>query len=456
MNIKLSFLGLLSMSSAYAVWQPYMETTSVDVPGKTVSVLAPFGQHHVATQAFDANHNEVELDTMLFGKELTIGDVYLQSKLAKEAKLQSTAANPTDTLGWLATLSDAKIDIESVQKCFRFGFNGSLTLPKNSNDGVKVILGFSLPFEYYEHHLDVDFPDAELGADSGTGSSDYDVFFANYGTVESFFYRDVIGLKGLVFKEFQRSLGVGATELFGLLDLSNYAHEKIEKMQIGVILGLPTGSEPDSSVVWPIERGSSGAWQLGAISNITWFRNGFFNPFVSCRVLGSFANTISQRVPRKYTFAAGQTMAQTRIIHRSATTTGTSIGMALNTAIDRYETDVPFFADTAIPVERTLGAIFDVKFGNSINYYDKLILNTWYYFHQRLGDTIKVASWAPVGVYNIDVVSARTNQRTHSFGWCVAYPFGIDKLFSIGSQHAIAGKNSPRYHSLFIAFQASF
>lgn len=458
MNKKIVLLSLCIAGifpATAGVWQPYSETTSVDVPGKMISVIAPFVQHHMATQAFDAHHNEVELDAMIFGKEFTIGDVYLLSKLAKESKLQE-AANPQDNSGWLATLSDAKIDIEAVQKCFRFGFNGSVTLPQHGNDGLKVILGFSLPFEYYEHSMDLDFPDSELGANSVTTSSLHSVFLQNYGTVESFFYRDVIGLKGLVFKELQRGLGVGTTQLFALLDLSNYAHEKIEKMQVGVILGVPTGTEPDSSVVWPIERGSSNAVQLGILSNITWAGNRYFNPFFSCRILGNLASTVSQRVPRKYTFAANTSMATAGIINRSATTSGTSTGMLLNTAIDRYETDVPYFADTAIPVDRTLGARFDVKFGNSINYYDKLILNTWYYFHQRLGDKVKAAQGAPAGVYNFDVVTARTNQRTHSFGWDVAYPFGIDKAFSIGSQHAIRGKNSPRYHSVFVAFETSF
>ena len=111
--------------------------------------------------------------------------------------------------------------------------------------------------------------------------------------------------------------------------------------------------------------------------------------------------------------------------------------------------------DRLFPRDGTIEGVFEnitLVLNNNITLNAPITVGSGHFRIKGNGYTVTFSETGSITV----PAGCRTNQRTHSFGWDVAYPFGDDKSFSIGSQHVIRGKNSPRYHSLFITFKTSF
>lgn len=454
-KIKLGML-LCVTSSLFSVWQPIEINVGPTDTTKQGCVLIPRLSHSMGYRAFDSTDNQTSLSGLLFdGATLKFEDVFQFSKMAKNSQVQETT---TDTdiayaTSYFGTLADSKININAKQECSSIVAAGSMTLTKDlGGKGICATVGFVAPFEYRIHKMDVNFTDVNIGTDVVAGATNgaIDEFVTRYADVRSFFDEDVIALKGLVFNELQRSFGIGSTKLYVQFDFKEKAHKHFDAFQIAVVLGLPAGAKPDGNTIWPIERGGSGSTQLGAQFNASWVVSGKVKAFVTMDIMKRFKIDTYMRVPKKKVVAAGVAFSASDIIANSNLD-----AFATRVAIDAYETSRPYFADQRVLTERRLGAILNVKGGIDVDA-GPFGFSSWYHFMFKQTDKVTIHKDAPSGTYNTSPATVNTKQRRHSLGWQATYPLGDNANFGIGSEHVVAGRSTPQYHTLFLNFISTF
>lgn len=456
-KVTLFLLGALGCRETFAGWQP-TPRIGVDMdPTKFMYVVAPYFRTDLAYKAFDANKHSIGLDAFVFGKPaVQIKDVFLASKLAG---LDDTTLS---TSNYLSLLSTATMSMELDQTRNMFSLEWSLNVALGDSD-VLLTSGVTVPVEYYEQTIDIEYIGASLGTTFAGGPTDPGFFFTLYPDMDGFFQTEVLSPKGLVLKDFQRSLGIGSVRLFSMLDFSNYWAESVERLQIGFVAHLDAPQTENANIVWPIERGL-GATYVGGFGQVYLNFTSFLQPFIIAEVTGAVAKNMMMRVPQLKTVTAAQVAAVATFGSSNILCSSNLTGTVIDVPFEMYDSTVPFFADQALLVRRRRGALQTVKFGNRFDFASKAFLDVWYEHAHRMADKItrsdKAAGSTATNVYNFNVVTQNTRNSYHILGWQMIYGFqdGVvdGAKITLGTQHVMKGKSAPQYHTAFMQLEFGF
>ncbi|MCF7900039.1 hypothetical protein K9K77_00885 [Candidatus Babeliales bacterium] len=472
MKKNILVIGML-LSAAFplgAVWQPLDSKVIETRDNERGCMVFPTMEYSWAYNAHDNNKNQQGLDKLLFGQVITLGNLFLPSKLANEGKLKSTAGGAADNYyqdAYLGTLANTELNIDAEQQQYRFAVNGAWTFNKEL-EGQHVLwtCGFHLPIEYYEHTMNMTLSKIDIGTSArytGEVTSDsvggHPEFLQRYADAWDFFSDEVLLARGLLLDQHQRSFGIGSVKLYSMLDWKNFANYKsIDAVQLAFVLGLPSSTNPDGNTIWQIERGSSNTVQMGAQAHLAFNMGECCNAYFTVSAMGHAASNVKQRVPKKMTGAIAERLNEdVEIAFFGHGTTGTKLGSALylSAAIDEYDTVIPFFAQSNILTRRHLGAKINATFGVKADA-GPFVFDAWYTLYYKQKDSAKVHPDAPAGTYNIDLTTERTNETRNTFGWSSTYGLQEGATLSIGTQHVFKAQNSPQYHTVFITFGSTF
>jgi hypothetical protein len=460
-KVVVFLLGALGCQEAFAGWQP-MPRIGVDMdPTKFVYVVAPYFVSDIAYKAFGNDKHSIGLDKFVFGKTVQIKDVFLASRIAGLGDTNVNAGS------YLSLLSTTTMVMEASQHRDMFSVEWSLNTALGSSD-VLLTTGITVPFEYYEQDINVEYEGAALGSDYSTTpitTTNPGFFFTKYPDMDGFVQTEILDPKGLSLKNFQRSFGVGAIRLFSMLDFSNYWTEATKRLQIGFVAHLDAPQTENANIVWPIERGL-GATYVGGFAQVYLNFNAFLKPFIVAEVTGAVAKNMLMRVPVLKTVTGAQAAAN--ITFGNADVLSGTFNTSLVTApFSFYDSSVPFFSDETLLVRRRRGALQLVKFGNSFDLGGIAQLDVWYEHAHRMQDKITRSSKADPttesNTYDFEVVTRNTRNSYHIFAWQMIYGFqdSVDDGFegakiTLGTQHVIKGKNAPQYQSAFVQLEFGF
>ncbi|MCA9770715.1 hypothetical protein KC460_05080 [Candidatus Dependentiae bacterium] len=429
------------------------------------------------------NDNQLRpLSCVIFGKEFTIQDIFLASKLSNDNKMRNAnidALNPIRPGGssnvpfgnyrsdqYLAALAPTKVNIEAEQRnlCTNLGVTYNFFWDKEET--VVGSIGANVPIKSSLHLMDLDFSEGtllfqNLPLGDDTAQTLLTQFFKDFINVKDFFERAVLGSKGLKFHNRQRKVGVGDVSIYCLADWGHYL-DYMDALQLGVNVVLPSGNKRKGDKVWEVELGNGGAVQVeGSVTMLFNSPSPVFNPVVRLAGQVSVPLTAPRRVPKLRKQANDPTSVTPRVLIREfedlLVPIETFRGYYHLDPFEEYDSSVLEFADLAVKTRVRYGSQFLISVGNY--FYNVMNLGlrfgAFYDFMHKGKDSICTVCDSP-RLFNTCLLEERTNQRFHRFGWNMTYKFDNMVEINTGSQHILAGRNIPRTHEMYISVVAVF
>jgi hypothetical protein len=434
-------------------------------------------------RSFNDSGNSCSLADLVFGKQITVQDIFLLSRLSREAKVSISQSNfpgvfqrppvSSATFGiygsdqFLGLLAPMQIKIGAERRELGADISSMYRLWVGKSKRFNLTTGLTLPLKSVTHIMDISFLNAKLpiqpggnivtGSTANISTNPIAQFFNCFGSLEDFVIRGIFGeIKGICFDERQHKIGVGDLNLFTFVDMAGYVNDalctdRINSTQLGVAFILPTGNKDNGTRVWEPILGNGGAFQIDLFGQLM-IRGAvkYINP--SLRLVGSFSVPYTNnhvRVPA--------------VVTNSAITAATNIpglrsfGCTLESSsfvqpFQELDSTIPMLADNRVAARIHYGSQVIVGLGNIM--YDLFNTGTrlalYYEFLAKQEDTVEVKCASPDGlVFNTCELTNRTSRRAQTFSWNLTYEFASGVELNIGSLNIFGGKNVPRYRDIF-------
>lgn len=415
-----------------------------------------------ASKAYSCNRCCAPLANLVFGKEFTLRDIFLLAKLSDDDKLHIVPSGaPMPPFGnardeqYLALLASTQIDIDAEFREFIFNLGAAYRLPLGDEEQYYATFGINVPVKSRRHFMDLNLVGGALFGERSQLDSTLEQFFKDFSSIEDFFARAVLAPKGLLFEERQQKGGIGDVSLYTSVDVGGYFNH-VDGLQFGVNAVLPTAHKRCDKYVWEIELGNGGAFQFEAFANVL-FNSGscYFNPTFLLSGQVSSAFCAQRRIPKRKIQSVEGLLADNPAILLPVFTQYRS------DPFNEYDSSVLHFADQTVCARVKQGS--RVLFGIG-NYFHEIFkrrfrLGVFYYFIAKGQDSVEIKQDAKCpleGEFNTCLLQECTRERSHSFGWNLAYKFYDLCEFNVGSQHTVAGLNVPRSHDFFVSVVAVF
>ena len=435
------------------------EVTGCALQKRWITNISVYGNS--VYDAFDSCGKVVPLSCLLFGS-FKIEDIFLLSKLSGEGKIYLIDAcilNPEyRNIKWdqyLAYIAPFRVNMVTCAQ--EKGANFGAIYRFGCNDDKRVIygLGFNVPIISRSHIIDLNFIGVDQKKNGFTDAQlDFVVsdFNKQYLDIYDFFCREILGPKGLCFKERQNKLGVGDISFFALFDIARL-FERIDGLQINLDFTVPTGGKYKGRNIWEVVLGNGGACQLGlSVDGLMKTCNNFFNPSVSMGGKFAFEFSSCRRVPK---LKSSDVLPGQKLVDVQDLIVPVFKAYSVRPFCE-YDTCVKDFADQAFRTKTKLGSIFYFSLGNYFyNLFKKSFkLNIFYDFLYKGKDRVKVC--AKSGIFNTGLLEKCTDIKTHQISWNLGYlsDYGVEVNF--GSKHIVAGKNYPKINEFFVSLIANF
>jgi len=423
--------------------------------------------HALDFHGFNSCGQSVPLSTMLFGK-LRIMDVFLLSKLSYDSKLymedmilplaNSRAIRNRREDQYLAYLAPFNILIDAERREKWVDFGAFYRFGLGQEEEVICSVGFNVPVKSSTHIMSMDLAGVDLRNHGFTDGDNGDIQFVlgdfkkHFIDVMDFFKRVILDPKGLRFSERQHKVGVGDISLFTFFDL-NRLTKKVDGLQVGLDLVLPSGNKHKGCEVWEVILGNGGAFQLGFSANALFKTSKkYFNPSIGLGGKVSFEFESCRRVPKLKTNSAEEQIL--------AEDVGELIVPVFNSHYVRkfaeYDSCIHYFADQTATTKTKLGGIAFLSLGNYFyNVFKEAFRLAFFYdFFYKARDNVYVC--AKDGIYNTCALEEYTDMHANQISWNLAYVSKVGVEVNAGSKHVLGGKNFPKTHSLFASIVANF
>lgn len=413
--------------------------------------------HQCATSGFDCRGESTDLATVIFDtSKIILQDIYLASKLSRNGYFTLPGNAPSfgndPDQQYLSNLADSHISIAAKASATMGLFRAYLPytlMRRDEHDALIGGVGIEIPVISKEHLMLTQMitGNFEYSVSYTMGQTTTGQFFNDYGPdFSTFFYKGVLGPKGLTLKQVQRKTGIGDILLYGGLVYERMLNNQLHLFTAALQLTTPSGSKRSGAYVWEPELGNGGATLLGI--EAAWYLPPLMPcvaPYViaNCTLVSSFQ--AQRRVPR-YTSNPQTVLMPSRF--------------RLYTLAPFSSTDstVTEFADQAIPVRALPTNRGSITFGNcwvGLFSAQSLLFTTITYAGQSS------TSYSPLYTLSNDyfdtpALERHSAFRRFSFSWQLQLPFHHEALFTCGSSHIITGRNVPRFDTIECALQIPF
>jgi hypothetical protein len=454
---------------------------------------------------FNCEGCSAPLSGLVFGKcPITFKDIYLFSKLSDDNMVRIMNCNAlapergdfpigrdgkpfgafrddlyTTLLAPVQLRIDGEVREYGILPSFIFHFDvGQAEL-------FSISLGATVPFKTKQHIMDIYFENGELFRagfvpDTTQMETSIGQFYRDYTDVEDFFYRAILGPKGLMFEGNQLTTGLGDISVFGIVEYHN--HHDVE---CGVNFIFPTAAKGKQCNLWEPVLGNGGAFQFDPFIQALFTTSvPYVNPFI--RIVGEFSAKISNYATRAPTLVSND---QRQMVHKVPGLEHPSFFDDFYVdAFQEYDTCVPLFADKVVCIDAKIGNKVMVGIGNyayqlfNENFRWGLFYNYMYktkdsYAGGGRSSSIEASALAcdvcdsaetcatcmqtpnPVATLStVDLCRLEhcTNQESHSIGTTLIYKFKNRFELSVGGDFIIAGKNVPKRKTFLGSFVIVF
>jgi hypothetical protein len=444
--------------------------------------VVPFSLYKgVAYNSFSNDCQLQPLSCNIFGKEFSIQDIFLASKLANDNKIRNANIAPlspvrpngsTQPFGnyrtdqYLATLAPTKVNINAEQQLVAANVGMAYNFFWDAQESVVGSIGINVPIKSQLHIMDLSFSGGtllfqNLPAGGDLAQTLLTQFFKDYLDIRDFFDSAVLKSKGLAFYNRQRRTGLGDVSLYCLADWGAYFNY-MDALQVGLNVVLPSGNKRKGDTIWEIELGNGGAAQFeGSLTMLFATPSPVFNPAV--RLVGQISTPFSalRRIPKLRQQINDADSLQPRVLISEfedlLVPMQTFRGNYYVDPFSAYDSSVLEFADLAVSSRIRYGSQFLISIGNY--FYDVMNLGfrlgIFYDFMHKGSDNITTLCDAPY-LFNSSLLEQNTNERFHRLGWNLTYKFDNLVELNVGSQHILAGCNISRLHEFYMSLIAVF
>ena len=434
-----------------------------------------------ADGSFNDKHKQCSLSNQIFGEAFTLQDIYLISRLSRQAKLSSQQAGfpgvferpannnaPFGTYGsdqYVGTLASLEIQFSGAGVSEQ-GFLLSLLhrWQFGSNEQFRLIAGASLPIKSVEHRFNYslvngNFEVRPLPGNFTVRSTPLAYFYKDFSSVEDFFIREVLGKKGICFNPVQRKTGIGDLNLLASIDIADYLPWYIAGCEFGVIGIIPTAGKESGHGLWEPILGNGGAFQLDIFAQ-THFQTAIraFNPVI--RIAGNFSKSFincHQRVAAAKSSGDGVAGGAPALVSSvSGLLSPDTFAGYYVLPFDGLDSTVAMFADGTAPVRIKYGNRFTFGIGNHVYNAFNLGFRLGMFYTYMCKSQDKACACDRSQALNTAQLQEGTRQQAHTVSWNLVYECENQVELSIGSQHIVAGKNVPQSHEWFATMALVF
>lgn len=449
--------------------------------------VATFANFNYKT--FDCNGCLTPLANSVFGNDIHVRDIFLLARLAENNNVHIDQINPlsvlptyavrqpasTDPFGWFADdiavthLAKVKVSFGSAEQ-YEYGANISAMYrfrPFGSCT-TALVFGATLPVKGCVHRFDMTLSDGDLFIYSfvdnvGIRQNPLQQFFIDYSGLEDFFVRAVLGSKDLIYEPSQNKIGIGDVALFASADFAG-ALEHVEGLQVGATLVLPTGGKARGDKLWEVVLGNE-AYRFDFYSNVIFKSScSWLNPTLRAVAEVSLPFSSLRRIAqqRSFGYSSEGVLTGDAMVPISLTDIRNPIPQLAGywvAPFNERDSTSCIFADEVVCANVRPGTRFSGGVGNYFNdiFNLGLRLGIFYDFTYKGCDKLKyVQSKCSTNPFDAGCLQTCTNLKAHRLGWILAYKFESMVELNIGSQHVIAGRNTPQSNEFFASLIAVF
>lgn len=428
----------------------------------------------ITHNGFDECGKEAALAQSLIGPQFLLQDIFLLSRLSEQGKLylQEPLLCPPPALPapqppfgqcpnqqYLALLAPMALEFtHGKQQDVGFDINPFYRFPLDCDETMWLNLGLDVPIKAKKQTLHLDFQGDFLNGEAGTSVSSavLEQFFTDFQSIEDFLNRAVFYPKGLNFVPNQHIFGLGDISVSAAVDVGKALD--IDSVQFGANMVVPTGRSGTGNVIGELTLG-------GGVYDFEFFGNtnvrtssNIFNPTIRCALGFGYSPACNSRIN------CGKGLRIPQIITGENGEVVTQVPGLVVPVFSQYftqnfnevNTTVPQFADFLVPAKLHIGPRGLIAFGNYFyNLFNLPDMRLGLFYDYSVKAKDHVVALAP-GEFNVDVLSDGTNMRAHRIGANLTYTFENSFEFTLGSQHIIAGMNTPKTNELVCIFTAVF
>lgn len=427
--------------------------------------------YHVfhTSHVFDECGTKVPLAAALVGPRVELQDIFLLSRLSAQGKLYLTTPvecpppappAPQPPFGqcpneqYLALLAPMEIEFkDGTQREVGLDINAFYRFPLNGDETVWANVGYAIPIKSKIQRLCLEQTGDALLTQADPAVQEQ--FFTDFKNVEDFLQRGVFAPKGLRFIPCDTRAGIGDISFSAAIEAGKAVD--LESLQFGANLVIPTGFAGRGDTIGEVTLGA-GAYDAELYGNVNWrTASNAWNPTLRAAVGFGYMSKNNKmnggrglRIPQQVSATTGQ--AVTNIKNLVAPVFEQYFSQDFN----EISSTVPQFSDFLVPAKLHIGprGLFAVGnyFYNLFNLPD-MRFGLFYDFSAKAQD--RVEALVP-GEFNVNALSEGTDFRAHRVGFNLAYTFENAFEITIGSQHIIAGINTPQSNEFNISLVAVF
>lgn len=377
-----------------------------------------------------------DLASFALGKEcITVQDVLLVSKLAKQGKLQAINSSPmssgTADVAVLTALAEQRLDFDA------------------STWQVAGLFGFARHFARGHLSMNVQFPllvrENNLCLTNDLTADVRDVMLANPNS--RFSSMSLHEFLNAFLTDNNLTFPSNAKE-FGLGDMVSSMYYQIptkvvERCILGLKLVLPTSRCCGADLIWSPEIGNGGFIQLGGFFSVLYGNSRWVNLHMHAGVTGSFAANVCRRAPQCISVNSDDACSCSPMLN-DALTFSENLTVVPGQSFAELETCLPAFAHDTFSFCLTPGVEGVIQVGNMFErfFVRRGFLDIFYNFRIKAKDSI--GSHCGDKPFNASGWAKKTNQLEHKIGGEWSYQFSNKTRFSFGSSYIFAGKNVPQ------------
>ncbi len=430
------------------------------------------------TGGFNCTGCSTNLSDTIFGKDpITFKDIYLFSKLSIENKVRinNCDAKPPirgDVLIGIAGVpfggfSDdlyttllAPVQIRFDADFREYGFLPSFIYHYDlgCRELFGVAVGATLPFKSKQHVLALTFVGGELFRDgfvpdTTQRETSLRQFFRHFTSVEDFFFREVLGSKGIKFDPIQRKSGFGDVSAFLAFDYHGQPN-----IEFGFSIGFPTAGKGKGCNLWEPILGNGGGFQFSPFLQFIFSsQTPYLNPFFR---IGAEVNS---------SFRSGNIRAPVLVSNPTRTQVKNVPGLKHPAFFDDFYVDpfeefdscVPLLSDNKICMNQKVGSRVLIGVGNYAFdlLHESFRWGIFYDFMHKSKDSFEFGlncceeSSLEECCFSCDEIDMCTlekctDQNSHTLSTNLTYKFRNFFEIGLGGQFVVLGKNVPRRRTL--------
>ncbi len=397
------------------------------------------GYGYFESQGFNHQGKKVKLSDTVFKKGLKLKDIYLGSKISENGyiTLPGGMFGATPDQQYLSLLANTDLDFDVEEKSIGLLIKTLYAMPTNKFiKKSELCMSIDIPVVIKNRAV-------QLSADGGKISSGnvaaFNQFFTDNRDFFGFFKDQVLKSKDITLKNNQTIGGIGNCILYGYLRFTD-TDRSFHESDIGFSLQLPTGRKSTGNTLWEIDLSDDDSVLLNLFAHFSFQTNcDFVNPYCSLSLGYHFGYHKAHRVPM---------IKNEKMVSLPSAFDGFTIQ-----PFSSFDVTSKEFADKLTSCSISGNIQSTVIVGNSCRYYfaSEFELLTYLQFDYKRKNSFTVLNTKlSQENFNTKILEDCSDTKELTFSWALRM-YGSSRIrLSFGSEHVLAGTNTPA-RALFFA-----